>query len=266
MLVVDDEQLHDRVAELEERVRLLEDRLAIQQLISSWGPAVDTGNSDAAASLFTHDCVLESDLSYLIGPASIAAMVLGEGHQALIRDGSAHIPTTAIVNVDEDRRHRDRLHPRLPAHPRWLRGVAGLGEQLGVPAHGRRLEGGPPDGPDHRRQRQGQRAAQPRVRRVTTPRTEHARSPANARTRGVQTSIRRAHTRFSSHDRGDGVRVFAGVDAQRCERWCFRRESQRHPGDRWWWGAGGAGVHVLRSGCRRLRAVRGLPLGHGERV
>ena len=101
-MVVDDEQLHDRVAALEERVRLLEDRLAIQQLISSWGPAVDTGNSDAAASLFTEDCILESDLSYLIGPAAIAAMVLGEGHQALIRDGSAHVPTTAIVNVDAD--------------------------------------------------------------------------------------------------------------------------------------------------------------------
>jgi ketosteroid isomerase-like protein len=63
---------------------------------------VDTGNSAAAAALFTEDCVLESDLSYLVSPAVIAAMVLGEGHQALIHDGSAHIPTTAIVNVEGD--------------------------------------------------------------------------------------------------------------------------------------------------------------------
>ena len=30
-------------------------------------------------------------------------MVLAEGHQALIRDGSAHIQTTAIVKLDADR-------------------------------------------------------------------------------------------------------------------------------------------------------------------
>ena len=90
------------MAALEERVRLLEDKVAIQQLITAWGPAVDTGNSEAAASLFTEDCILESDLSYLVSPPAISAMVLGEGHQALIRDGSAHIPATAIVNVEGD--------------------------------------------------------------------------------------------------------------------------------------------------------------------
>ena len=99
---MDDTQVDDRVAALEERVRLLEDKLAIQQLITAWGPAVDTGNSDAAASLFTDDCVLESDLSYLVSPAAVAAMVLGEGHQALIRDGSAHIAATALVKVEGD--------------------------------------------------------------------------------------------------------------------------------------------------------------------
>ena len=101
MVVVDD-TVHDRMAALEERVRLLEDKVAIQQLITAWGPAVDTGNSEAAASLFTEDCILESDLSYLVSPAAISAMVLGEGHQALIRDGSAHIPATAIVNIEGD--------------------------------------------------------------------------------------------------------------------------------------------------------------------
>lgn len=92
----------DRLAALEERVRLLEDQLEIQRLIMSWGPAVDTGDSAAAAALFTDDCVLESDLSYLVSPAAIAAMVLGEGHQALIHDGSAHIPALPLVRVDGD--------------------------------------------------------------------------------------------------------------------------------------------------------------------
>jgi ketosteroid isomerase-like protein len=102
-VVVDDTQVQERLAALEERVRLLEDQLAIQRLINGWGPAVDTGNSEAAASLFTDDCILESDLSYLVSPAAIAAMVLGEGHQSLIRDGSAHIAASPIVNVEGDR-------------------------------------------------------------------------------------------------------------------------------------------------------------------
>ena len=92
----------DRLAALEGRVQLLEDQLAILRLITSWGPAVDTGDGDAAAALWADDGVLESDLSYLIGPASIKAMVHGEGHQALIRDGSAHIPAFPIVRVDGD--------------------------------------------------------------------------------------------------------------------------------------------------------------------
>jgi ketosteroid isomerase-like protein len=102
LVIVDDASVDARVAALEERVRLLEDRFEIQQLISAWGPAVDTGNSEAAAALFTEDCVLESDLSYLVTPVAVAAMVLGEGHQALIQEGSAHIPATAIVHVDGD--------------------------------------------------------------------------------------------------------------------------------------------------------------------
>jgi ketosteroid isomerase-like protein len=102
-VIVDDTQSQERLAALEDRVRLLEDQLAIQRLINSWGPAVDTGNSGAAASAFTDDCVLESDMSYLASPAAIAAMVLGEGHQSLIREGSAHIPASPVVTVEGDR-------------------------------------------------------------------------------------------------------------------------------------------------------------------
>ncbi len=101
--LVDDNQLQQRLATMEERIGLLEDQLAIHRLINSWGPAVDTGNADVAASLFAEDGLLESDLSYLIGPAAVGAMVLAEGHQSLIADGSAHIPAFPILHVDGDR-------------------------------------------------------------------------------------------------------------------------------------------------------------------
>jgi ketosteroid isomerase-like protein len=92
----------DRLAALEERLRSVEDQLAILKLINSWGPAVDTGDSAGAASLWTEDGILESDLSYLVGPPAVAAMVEGEGQQALIRQGSAHVPAFPVIAVDGD--------------------------------------------------------------------------------------------------------------------------------------------------------------------
>jgi ketosteroid isomerase-like protein len=99
---VEETQLKDRVAALEARVNVLEDQVEIHRLINSWGPAVDTGNAEAAAALFSDDAILQSDLSYLISPAAIAAMVRGEGHQSLIRGGSAHIPAFPVVRIDGD--------------------------------------------------------------------------------------------------------------------------------------------------------------------
>lgn len=99
---MDERALEDRLRALEEHVQLLHDQLEIHRLINSWGPAVDTGSADIAASLFADDAVLESDLSYLIGPGAVRAMVNGEGHQSLIRDGSAHIPAFPIVHVNGD--------------------------------------------------------------------------------------------------------------------------------------------------------------------
>jgi ketosteroid isomerase-like protein len=100
--IVDEKQIAEQLAALQERVRVLEDQVAIHRLINSWGPAVDTGNSEAAAALFSDDAILQSDLSYLTGPAAIAAMVLGDGHQSLIRGGSAHIPAFPIINLQGD--------------------------------------------------------------------------------------------------------------------------------------------------------------------
>jgi hypothetical protein len=97
-----DPELQDRLTVLEARLRVVEDQLAILKLINSWGPAVDTGHSEAAASLWASDGVLESDLSYLVGPPAVAAMVESDGQQALIRDGSAHVPAVPVIVVAGD--------------------------------------------------------------------------------------------------------------------------------------------------------------------
>jgi ketosteroid isomerase-like protein len=99
---VPDAREADRLAALEERVRLLEDQLAVQRLVNTWGPAVDTGDSGAAAALWADDGVLESDLSHLVGPDAVAAMVESDGQQELIRQGCAHVQAFPLVTIDGD--------------------------------------------------------------------------------------------------------------------------------------------------------------------
>jgi hypothetical protein len=100
---VEDQSVEPRLAALEDRVRQLEDQLAIVRLINSWGPAVDTGSSEEAGALWDESGVLESDMSRLEGPAAVVAMVESDGQQSLIRRGCAHVQSAPIVSVDGDR-------------------------------------------------------------------------------------------------------------------------------------------------------------------
>lgn len=93
----------ERLAALERRVAALEDQAAVIRLVNSWGPAVDSGDSRAAASLWADDGVLESDMSHLEGPAEVAAMVESDGQQELIRHGCAHVQAYPLVSIEGDR-------------------------------------------------------------------------------------------------------------------------------------------------------------------
>jgi hypothetical protein len=95
-------ELEAAVRALEARVRLLEDQLALYRVVSTYGPAVDTGSSATAGGLWAEGGVYEFDSSRLDGPAGVAAMVESAGHQALIRDGCAHVLALPIVSVDGD--------------------------------------------------------------------------------------------------------------------------------------------------------------------
>ncbi|MDG6101390.1 nuclear transport factor 2 family protein [Dactylosporangium aurantiacum] len=93
----------DAIAELRRRVRDLEDRLAIMQILATYGPAVDSGSAGPAAQLWTDDGVYDTYPAVLHGRAAIAAMVDGELHQRLIHAGAAHLQGLPHVEVAGDR-------------------------------------------------------------------------------------------------------------------------------------------------------------------
>jgi uncharacterized protein (TIGR02246 family) len=91
-----------RIAALEQRLQLLEDRLAIMQLMSTYGPAVDSGASEAVASLFTEGGTYDSGVGAWTGRDAIASMVEGEMHRSLMAEGCAHVMAMPMVEVIGD--------------------------------------------------------------------------------------------------------------------------------------------------------------------
>src|SRR5262245_59054321 len=97
------DDLHDTVSALARRVQALEDELAIHRLIVRYGFAVDMGDADAAAALFTEDTIYDVDGPLrMVGRAGVAAMVRGPRHQGML-PRCAHQIGPAVVAVDGDR-------------------------------------------------------------------------------------------------------------------------------------------------------------------
>ena len=95
--------LEATVRSLEKRVGELEDRLAIYQLMFSYGPAADSGSAQAAAHLWTEDGVYDvGDTGKLTGHAELQKMYEGDGHQSLIKKGASHLTASPHVVIKGD--------------------------------------------------------------------------------------------------------------------------------------------------------------------
>lgn len=88
--------------ELSDRVAYLEDRQAIVDLMTSYGPAIDSGSAEAVAHVWTDDGVYDVDTGIMRGHAEITAMVRGDQHQGLIAHGCAHVLEPGSVIIDGD--------------------------------------------------------------------------------------------------------------------------------------------------------------------
>jgi SnoaL-like domain len=77
---------------LEHRIRSIEDRLEIYNLIAGHPPSADTGADYYAEAVYTEDGVFDRgpNLSGATGNKAIAASLKSDGHQAAIAGGLAH--------------------------------------------------------------------------------------------------------------------------------------------------------------------------------
>lgn len=97
-----DETLRAAVAALETRLARLEDELAIHRLIVRYGFAVDVGDAEAAATVFTEDGVYDVDVGRMEGRDAVRAMVRGPSHDEMV-GRCAHQIGPAVVSLAGDR-------------------------------------------------------------------------------------------------------------------------------------------------------------------
>jgi hypothetical protein len=94
----------DELAELEARLRRLEDESAINRLIMSYGPAADAGLTAFAGELWLGAGEYDWDANGTPheGSAGVDAMLQSDGHQSLIAAGIGHFAGPLLIDLDGD--------------------------------------------------------------------------------------------------------------------------------------------------------------------
>jgi hypothetical protein len=89
---------------VEERLRLIEDRLEIYNLIASHPPSADTGASDHTARMWTEDGVFDRGAEFPApaGRAAIAGASSSPEHRRAIEEGIAHFAGLPYVRIAGD--------------------------------------------------------------------------------------------------------------------------------------------------------------------
>lgn len=101
---------------IEDRLRALEDRQAIFQVICGYGYAVDGLNAAAVGSCYTDDGVYAvGDIGRIEGRETIEAITRDPGHLAYVGAGCAHMSTVPHVIIDGDRAVAT-CHTMVPMH------------------------------------------------------------------------------------------------------------------------------------------------------
>jgi len=87
--------------QIAERLRTLEDREAIRDLIAQYGPLADSGSAAELAALWLDDGTYAvGAIGEANGRAEIAALIEGPAHQQLMAQGCAHLLGPVTIEID----------------------------------------------------------------------------------------------------------------------------------------------------------------------
>lgn len=87
-----------------DRLRALEDREAIRELIASYGPLADAGEGEAIAALWTEDGSYGvGGMGEARGRGAIAGFMYSPTHRDLMADGCGHVLGPVVIDLDGDR-------------------------------------------------------------------------------------------------------------------------------------------------------------------
>ena len=115
---------------IEERLRAIEDRLEIYNLIASHPPSADSAAHDYVRSIFVEDAVLDlGGTKTASGNKAISEMPQRPEHHQAIRGGLAHFAGLPHVTIDGNHAVVTSYLQILAAHP--------TAEEIEVPAHGK---------------------------------------------------------------------------------------------------------------------------------
>lgn len=84
------------------RVEQIERRLALYDLVASYGPAVDSGSAERTAGMWAEGGTYDFGNAVLTGRDQIAAMIRSRPHQELIAGGAAHMLGLPAITIDGD--------------------------------------------------------------------------------------------------------------------------------------------------------------------
>jgi hypothetical protein len=86
---------------LDARLQALEDREAIRDLITRYGPLADSGDAQGVAALWAEDGIYAiTGFAESRGRAQISALIDGENHRQLLADGCAHVLGPVAVDLE----------------------------------------------------------------------------------------------------------------------------------------------------------------------
>ena len=87
----------------EDRLRALEDREAIRNLIASYGPGADCGDTEVVAAIWAEDGSYSvGDMVDAQGRSEIAALMTSDLHKSLMAEGCAHVLGPVVIDLENN--------------------------------------------------------------------------------------------------------------------------------------------------------------------